>query len=810
MAVPFSVMVAPHRHKASGFDYKDLLYEIFDNSDDATKSILKPIIQFDFIQNNNDRYVIFADNGIGSSDPEQFFGKGSNVKKKTDLTGCKNTGFIATISVNEPEAVYIATKQYDNKNKCTLYYDSKEHYNQMDQLKIKYNSNYSLIKEDPLFKNSVSGDIRDIIRSNEQKINLITLKLFNEIDTEEKNKGGTIIILKFSINNFERLINETINSDDNQFFKHFCNRSKGCNKLSIYNNNKLIDKPVFEDILKNKFLPLIINVDVYETSDKKLKFLEKFYANEIKETNLLFTNQVIQKGNPVYFGLTTINTKDDKLIGSFILKYQYLNSDDFEKIGNGYLKANDKRSLIMDLNDKFRILCQSTDRDSTDLRNAGPFLFSLLINNIGFAETHLGIKTNKRLSSYDAFNPIIKQYIMNRVRKTLINNISTYTLAVDHGSYLKKRLVHKGNENGIFRKEGNESKYIAQGITDWKPFNKYIKEIFSEDKKKSFKNIHSKVYEDLHPLPESESEIELESDSEPDLPKESQLKINNTNKYWGEFTFDINNKDFNLIHIHVHSNHNEIIQRKIIRNNDDSTVYINNLSPHIEYTIKIIGIQNKFEQKEKLFKIKTDNKCVPEPPDFIIDNTTHDVKITFQNVFDNGLPISRIIIYKNKSTVPTEQLKFSSSIILPKFTHKPCKIELAFVNEAGTSKHSKIYDINLICKKVDFTEQTKQIALNNFQNKCAITGITLDTNFFRCQFDHIEFPCDNSVSNCQPLLTQMHDIKTYNSDLYDRIKRSEIEMFNMKKKLIQGIFNSLSNIEKKSIKDDFNERNSVI
>jgi len=56
----------------------------------------------------------------------------------------------------------------------------------------------------------------------------------------------------------------------------------------------------------------------------------------------------------------------------------------------------------------------------------------------------------------------------------------------------------------------------------------------------------------------------------------------------------------------------------------------------------------------------------------------------------------------------------------------------------------------------------------------------------------------------------MHDIKTYNSDLYDRIKRSEIEMFNMKKKLIQGIFNSLSNIEKKSIKDDFNERNSVI
>ena len=74
----FSHAVSEHRYKASGFTEKDIIFEPLHNSLDANSSK----INFQYIKNNNNYYLLIMDDGIGSDNPQSFFGIGNTVIKK--------------------------------------------------------------------------------------------------------------------------------------------------------------------------------------------------------------------------------------------------------------------------------------------------------------------------------------------------------------------------------------------------------------------------------------------------------------------------------------------------------------------------------------------------------------------------------------------------------------------------------------------------------------------------------------------------------------------------------------------------------
>ena len=772
----FSHAVSEHRNKASGFTEEDIIYETFHNSLDAEATI----INYEFISNKDNNYLMILDDGTGCDNLSQFFAMGNSIIRKSFAIGCKNIGFLGSTSVIEPKKVLILSKKNNSNNIKTIKYNSFDHYNILNEIS-KIDNDYKKINDPSFFETDVSGDIRSIIDMNKHLITESSLKLYDSILKEQ----GTILIMVLSTDSFTNLCELTI--DDTKFMKRIILVSKEVDKVNFYKNKKSIKEGKLIDIFNNKFKPLIFETKFIKFNTTEY-FEENCYANEIKKENLISTQYIRSGGSGLKFN-DDINESNQKkeIIGNFICKFYFLEQTFWENLGKPALDAANKRSIIFNFfNGKYQIFSESLDANKSIFSNGGTGLFSIHIDedNMKFAETHLGIKMNKRLSTMDSFKPSMKHYIVNRLWKRLMENISHYKIYGNYGTYLGKK------------------DYRSEGIKDWTNYKPIIKK-FLENNEKFSGNILIEEYKIRHPEKSSSKPVilpeqKLKTPSPPVLPK-PKLKLNpelkvKTNAYWGEITFDINTRDFDEINIKYLHNNKEI--RKII--NDD--IYdIKGLNPHCDYEFKVIGIINQ-SSKEKIIKIKLDNKCPPEKPSFDVNDDTHDIKFTFKDVCDHGLPIKRVLFFNDNSSKASITKEFNKEITLQNYIHAPTKIQIQFENDARLSQKSdtKIIKKNK-CDRKDFNELVKKDALNKTLHKCALTGIQIDDNYFRCDIDHITLNCDNSLDNCQPLLTEIHAIKTVKPELYNKL-RDPKELYKYKFERIKGIIESLTNEQKEDIK----------
>uniref|UniRef100_A0A6C0H0N9 Fibronectin type-III domain-containing protein n=1 Tax=viral metagenome TaxID=1070528 RepID=A0A6C0H0N9_9ZZZZ len=789
----FSHAVSEHRNKASGFTEEDIIYETFHNSLDADASI----INYEFIQNKDNNYLIMLDDGLGCENLSQFFAMGNSIIRKRFTIGCKNIGFLGSISVIEPNKVLLLSKKNNNNNVKTIKYNSSDHYETLNHID-KIDNDYKKIDDTKFFETDVSGDIQEIINSNKDFITEGSIKLYESI----LKKQGTIIIMLLSTDIFNNLCELTI--DDKKFMKRLTLISKEINKVNFYKNRKSMKEGEWINIFENNFKPIIFQTKLIKLNNKEY-FEENCYANEIKKENLISTQYIWAAGSGLKF-IDNFNESKQKeeVIGNFICKYYFLEQKFWENFGKPALDVANKRSIIFNFfNGKYQIFSESNNVSDPIFRNGGSFLFSIQIddNNMTFAEKYLGIKMNKRLSTIDSFKESMKNYIIKRLRDRLVNNISHYKIYGDYGKYLKKE------------------DYESEGVKDWTNYKSMIKDLLTTNDKIGY-NILIEEYKLRHPVklapspptpkpspkpaPKPSPKPAPKPSPKPKVVKELNVKYY---KYWGEITFEINKKDFDEINIIYYHNNKEV--KKIINNKDDDLEEIKQLNPYIEYEFKIIGKING-NNKEKIIKSKLDERIVPEKPEFTVDDSTHDIKFTFINSIDNGLPINKVLFFINRSTKIIKSVNYSKTIILPNFVHEPTKIEVVYENKAGLSERSDIKEIKKNkCERKDFTESTKRDALNNTRHKCAISGIQIDDIYFRCDFDHIKLNCNNSIDNCQPLLTEIHNIKTIKPELYNKLKDSPDELYKYKYQRIMNIFESLNEEQKDKIRFEFNIKQSV-
>ena len=790
----FSHAVSEHRNKASGFTEEDIIYETFHNSLDADATI----INYEFIQNKDTNYLMILDDGIGCENLSQFFAMGNSIIRKKFAIGCKNIGFLGSTSVIEPNKVLILSKKNNNNNIKSIKYNSLDHYETLNDINNDIVDNdYKKIDDTKFFETDVSGDIQLIINNNKDMLTEGSIKIYESI----LKKQGTIIIMTLSIESFNNLCELTI--DAKKFMKRLTLISKEINKVNFYKNKKSMKEGTWINIFDNNFKPLIFQTKLIKLINKEY-FEEKCYANEIKDENLISTQYLWASGSGLKF-IDNFNESKQKeeIIGNFICKFYFLEQTLWENLCKDTLDVADKRSIIFNFFDgKYQIFSESTQVNDPIFRNGGTSLFSIEIddNNMVFAEKYLGIKMNKRLSTMDSFKESMKNYIIKRLWKRLMINISGYKIYGDYGKYLGK-IDYKG-----------------EGIKDWLNFKPFIIK-FLENNDNLVNNILIEEYKIRYPpklLPISAAIIPVKKTSPktklsssnilPIKSKTVELIVEHS-EYWGEITFEINKKDFDEVNIIYYHNNKEVT--KIINNKDDEIEEIKLLNPHIEYEFKIIGKINGIN-KEKIIKSKLDKKKEPEKPEFIVDDSTHDIKFRFINVIDNGLPIKKVLFFINKSTKMTKSVNYSDEIILYDFVHELTKIEIVYENEVGLSKKSDIRDIKKNkCERKDFTKLIKQEALNNTCHKCAITGIQIDDIYFVCDFDHIKLNCNNSLENCQPLLTEVHNIKTIKPELYNKLKDSPNEIYKYKYQRIMNIFESLTDEQKDKIRSDISIRNTV-
>jgi hypothetical protein len=819
----FSHAISEHRNKASGFSEEDIIHETFHNSLDANADI----INYEFINNEKDGYYLMIfDNGDGCEKPPQLLGIGDSILKKESKIGCKNIGFVGSSAILEPIEYLILSKVETNKNIRSLRYNSGEHYKQLDNMKTVKND-YRKIDQnlDNLIIKEISEDIYQLINDNIKYISESSLKLVEHL---KKNKG-TVIILQLSRDSYENLINATINNQ--VFMTKLILMSKKIDNINFYENKVTKKNGKYIDILNNSYKPLVFDVTYFQ-KDNKRYFEEKIYANERSDDTLITTNYLLSSSKGICGSDVKIDFKKDNIIGNFVCKYQFMNQREWEEIGKPYEAAN-KRSLIYDFYDgSYRILSESKNTSDSIFRNGGPFFFSIYINdlNMEFAEKYLGIKTNKRESTMDSLHTEMKYYLITRVRNKLVKNISDYTNNTTLGKFNNYRIAHANKNLKDFKPTTIklDSPPCAEGIKDWSPYKKYIKDIISHDSIQDYKlldNIFIEEYIDRNKLVIDTNSIPIKSPglssstlfvsgaapiqqnkvlSKKSSPKQLSpkqklkpvdLKVEH-NVYWGEITIDINSDDFDKVEIkYMHNN------KMIILNEIDTQVYIDNLTPHAKYTFTITGYKKECEHKIKEITLTPNKKVEPEKPEFTVDDSTHDIKFTFINPNDNGLPIKDVLFFENGNTKCIKRCPFAKEIIIPDFIHKETRIEVQYINEVGPSLKSDIKKIKSIeCKRAVFTEAVKDQILNNNGHKCAITGIQIDDHYFRCEFDHIGRNCNNSVSNCQPLLTEIHNIKSYNRELYEKLSRDPKELFNYKLYRMKAIFDSMTTEEKEEVK----------
>jgi hypothetical protein len=840
----FSHAVYDHKGGSSGFQPKDIVTETFHNSLDANANS----IHYEFISNNVDEnYLIILDDGDGSDNPSSFFAMGNSIIKKDNLIGCKNIGFLASITVTQPLEVLILTKKKECEDTKTFRYKTREHHNILNDIRTKYNGDYKKINDAQFFNSDISTTIKNLIKKNKDYISSDGYNLFEFINE----KQGCAIILKLEIDIFEKLCEEIVDdlqdkqnkkeekvketkvkeNKENPFITKLSLMTTEIDKIKFYRNGINKKKSKYVDILYQGYKPIIIDtnyIEISEKKDQKKYFEQNIYINEKNHNNLIFTQYYLLDKQGNFNHREKISYKLENIKGNFIINYYFYDQKYWEKL-SPELDASEKRCLIYDFFDsKYRIFTETKEKSDSIYSNGGSFLISLFINNknMEFAEKYLGIQMNKSLTSPDSFDKDFKKYIFLKVRDVLVNNISHYNKSVKFGKFKKwieeyKKSWYNFDDEIVQFQSGN-----AIGVKDWSNYKEYIKEIFENKEHKiagDFNNMFIEEYIDSNNLPPKPQPkplpppnikpsapkpltpapaLPIVTKPKPSTPlkpiKPSKLKIE-IKPYWYEVDIISNINDFDEIKVeYLHDNEKKIFnidsEKETIKGLNDSN-----------YTFTLIGIVNKKEVDRISKTVKPNIKIKPEKPNVKIDDSTHDIKIKFIDPINHGLPIKKILLTLNQKRLPP--IDYKDEITLSNFVHKKSKIEIEFQNEAATSDKTE-KELNVNCERSSFTKQIRDQALINNNYKCAVTGIHIDEQYFRSDFDHKDGKsCNNSLENCQPLLVEIHNVKSNNNELYTKLTQDHNELFNYKLFRIKAIYDSLLEEEKEkiNINIDFNK-----
>jgi len=750
--ISFSQFVGQHLNSSSGFNIQDYIYECVDNSFDANSTN----IVINFIKKPCDLdlqsyYLVIADNGSGSDTATKFFSVGDSIIKKENKIGCKNTGFLASLITIKPICTWILTKVIESKNIKTLKYYAKKHLDKFTNFK-KYDNDYRKIDiEESYLEPDVSGEINEIIE--EFYSNSVVSQELYDIFKQTQKMNGTIIISEITKNSFDEL-NNLINPESQEYILNvLALKSPKINNINFYVNNEFITKPEYVDILNTNFEPYTLDITVKQFESKYLflispKTITKEINPIIKYYNGTNMNKIIPK-----------ETEQFETIGTFTISFCFLSQNYYDKKPSplAHIKNSQKRSLIYDLGNS-RFFTESKENSDSNSKNGGPFLLFIKPTQSikeNFYEENLGIRNNKRLSSINYMSTPIKKFI-EKIKKILVENISHYNIYGELGKYLKI------------------SDYKAEGITSWLNYENHIIKLL-DDEVLNY-NIHIQVFNEQNKVISKQKELDVEP-----------VYFNvNYKIYYEKIKFEF---EFNGITKIVIKTNGKDIQISPTKNKT-----IENLKSDIFYNFEIYGITtDNLKTPIKIFNnLKPNIKLISDVPTFNVYDETHNIKIEFIKSDNYGLPIQKILVKYGNDKIPEEH-EFSNTIILKKQLHFSTQIKVAFKNEVGVSKYKSVNVKNKSCERKHFTTEQKISTLEKYNHKCAISNIQLNEQFNRYEFDHKDgLCCNNSTENCQPLLVEIHNIKTNNPKYFEKIISDKKELDNWKLQKIMSIQNSIS------------------
>jgi hypothetical protein len=181
-----------------------------------------------------------------------------------------------------------------------------------------------------------------------------------------------------------------------------------------------------------------------------------------------------------------------------------------------------------------------------------------------------------------------------------------------------------------------------------------------------------------------------------------------------------------------------------------------------------------------------------------IKDDTHDIQINFLEPKDIGIPITLVKICKDNKVLET--IPFKQKIKLSQKIHTETKIKISYINEIGESSKlsQKIKQEN--CSRKEFPSSLINNVLSRTGHKCNISGVSFD-RYNRYEIDHKNgLSCDISELNCQPLLVEIHSIKSCDKKSYDLLRDNKEELLNYKINKINNLLDSLNDDERNKIK----------
>ena len=237
---------------------------------------------------------------------------------------------------------------------------------------------------------------------------------------------------------------------------------------------------------------------------------------------------------------------------------------------------------------------------------------------------------------------------------------------------------------------------------------------------------------------------------------------------------------------------------------NSSKIKIDNLDNNKGYTFEIRAELNGIKYNHEFEQIIPNQKKLPLCPIINkIKDDTHDIQIYFAEPQNIGIPITYIKIYSNKKVLET--LPYSKEVKLSHQIHSETTMQISYLNEIGESGKTQPKKVKLEkCTRMNFSKPIIEKILNNSEHKCNITGVRFDS-FNRYDIDHKNgFNCDISEYNCQPLLVELHSIKSNDKNFYELLRDNKEELLKYKIKKINGFLDSLSPNEKDKIKFNHN------
>lgn len=233
---------------------------------------------------------------------------------------------------------------------------------------------------------------------------------------------------------------------------------------------------------------------------------------------------------------------------------------------------------------------------------------------------------------------------------------------------------------------------------------------------------------------------------------------------------------------------------------DKDLIKINNLDPDKDYTFEIKAIKNNKEYTHTFEHIIPNIKICPSCPIISkIKDDTHDIQIYFSEPQDIGILITHVKIYKDNGNV-LETIPFTQKIKLGQKIHTETLLKISYINEIGESSKLLPKIKQEKCSRKEFPQSLVNNVLSTTGHKCNISGVRFD-RYNRYEIDHKNgLSCDISKFNCQPLLVEIHSIKSCDKKSYDLLRDNKEELLNYKINKINNFLDSLNDDERNKLK----------